>query len=278
MNKSSRFVFAVLLAFIASAGFAQPTTEEKRDGAYDRDLIVTREILPYDHIREADVFWEKRVWRQIDFREKMNLPFTWPKMPFMDQIYNLVIDGEVTAYSPLYDDFKTENAFTVEDVKNKFNRIDTIYLFNEETYEETVKTVPVTFNYQDVKKLKIKEDWIFDEETSQLVVRIIGIAPVKERIDQSTGEPIGEEDMFWLYYPDLRQYMVKWEVFNTENSARFFTFEDIFENRFFSSYIIKEDNVYDRFINSYAAGIDQVLESDKIKNDIFEFEHNLWEF
>jgi gliding motility associated protien GldN len=276
MHKRSTFFFACIL--FASSAFAQVTSEEKRDGAYDRDLIITREVLPYDQIREADVFWEKRVWRVLDFREKMNLPFTWPVNPFMDKLYKLVVDGEVVAFSPLYDDFKMENAFTVEEVKNKFNRVDTLYLFNEETYEEEIKIVPTEFNYQEVKKLKIKEDWVFDEETSQLVVRIIGIAPVKERIDPTTGESIGEEDMFWIYYPDLRQHLIRIEVFNTENSARYFTFDDIFENRFFSSYVIKEDNVYDRFINSYAAGIDQVLESDRVKNEIFEFEHQLWEF
>ncbi|MBC8045720.1 MAG: gliding motility protein GldN [Fimbriimonadaceae bacterium] len=277
MNSISKFFFAAFL-FSSFSIFAQATSEEKRDGIYDRELITSREILPYDHIREADVFWEKRVWRVIDFREKMNLPFSWPKDPFMDRIYNLVIAGELTAYSPLYDDFKAENAFTVEDVQNKFNRVDTVYLFNEETYEEEIRTVPVTFNYMEVKKLKIKEDWIFDEETSTLQVRIVGIAPVKERIDQATGEPIGEEDMFWIYYPDMREHMIRIEVFNTKNSARYFTFEDIFENRYFSSYVIKEDNVYDRFINAYAAGIDQVLESDRVKNEIFEFEHQLWEF
>lgn len=276
MKKISSLVIGI--TFFVSLAFSQAATEEFRDGAYDRQLIIEREVLPYDHIREADVFWEKRVWRTLDFREKMNLPFTWPVNPFMDRLYELVISGEVMAFSPLYDDFKLENAFTVEEVQNKFNRIDTVYLYNEETYEEEAKIVKTEFNYQEVKKLKIKEDWVFDEETSQLVVRIIGIAPVKERIDPTSGESIGEEAMFWIYYPELRKHLVRIEVFNTENSARYFTFDDIFENRFFSSYVIKEDNVYDRFIESYTAGIDQVLESDRIKNEIFEFEHNLWEF
>ncbi|MBC8172904.1 MAG: gliding motility protein GldN [Chitinophagales bacterium] len=278
MNSVKFISLVSLFVLLTGTGMAQATSEEKRDGAYDKDLIVTREVLPYDHIREADVFWEKRVWRVIDFREKMNLPMAWPKNPLMDYIYKLAVNGEITAYSPLYDDFDAEHAFTIEEIKNKFNRIDTIYIFNEETYEEEIKIVPTEFNYEEVKKLRIKEDWIFDEETSQLVVRIIGMAPVKERIDPTTGEPIGEEDMFWIYYPDLRQHLIRIEVFNTENSARFFTFDDIFEMRFFSSYITKEDNVYDRFIESYASGIDQVLESDKIKNEIFEFEHQLWEF
>lgn len=271
-------VFAYVLLLSAPVAFSQAATEEFRDGAYDKQLIIEREVLPYDHIREADVFWEKRVWRTLDFREKMNLPFTWPVNPFMDRLYELVISGEVVAFNTLSDDFNIENAYTVEEVQNKFNRIDTVTYFNEETYEEEIKYLKTEFNYEEVKKLKIKEDWIFDEETSTLIVRIIGIAPVKERIDPTTGESIGEEAMFWIYYPELRKHLVRIEVFNTENSARYFTFDDIFENRFFSSYVIKEDNVYDRFIESYTAGIDQVLESDRIKNEIFEFEHNLWEF
>ena len=84
--------------------------------------------------------------------------------------------------------------------------------------------------------------------------------------------------MFWIYYPDLRGIIIRHEVFNEKNSARYLTFEDIFEMRLFSSYIVKEDNVYDRFIENYTSGIDQVLESERIKQQIFDFEHNLWEF
>lgn len=275
-----RTLFCIFTICILSqtVSFGQAVSEAKRDGIYDRDLLPTREVLPYDHIREADVFWEKRIWRMIDFREKMNLPFTWPRDMFMEFIYNSIINGEITAYKPLYDDFREGNAFTIEDIKAKYEGVDTQFYYNEETYTEEVKLIPRIFDPSLIKKLQIKEDWVFDEETSTLEVRIVGIAPIVERIDVNTGEPIGEELMFWLYYPDIRTTLIRHEVFNTENSARYFTWDDIFEMRFFSSYVIKEDNVYDRFIETYAAGIDQVLESDKIKNDIFEFEHNLWEF
>ncbi|HAE14270.1 MAG: gliding motility protein GldN [Chitinophagales bacterium] len=278
MKTVIRSVFALVVIFTATAAMAQPTSEAKRDRAYDRDLLPQREVIPYDHIREADVFWEKRVWRQLDFREKMNLPFTWPVDPFMDFIYKAIMNGELTAYSPLYDDFGEGTALTIEDIKNKYEGVDTTYTYDDETYEEKILLIPRQFDYQNIKKMQIKEDWIFDEETSTLVVRIMGMAPIIERIDPFTGEPIGDEIMFWLYYPDLRNILVRHEVFNEKNSARYITFEDIFEMRYFSSYIIKEDNVYDRFINSYAAGIDLVLESDRIKNEIFEFEHQLWEF
>ena len=278
MKRVLKLMMVMALLVITGSAIAQPTSEAKRDRAYDRDLLGTREIIPYDHIREADVFWEKRVWRTIDFREKMNLPFTWPVDPFMQFVYDGIMNGELTAYSPLYDDFGEGTALTIEQLKVKYEGVDTTYTYNEETYEEEILLIPREFDYQNIKKIQIKEDWIFDEETSTLVVRIVGLAPIVERIDPFTGEPIGEEFMFWLYYPDLRNILVRHEVFNENNSARYITFDDIFEMRYFSSYIIKEDNVYDRFINSYAAGIDQVLESDRIKNEIFEFEHQLWEF
>ena len=134
------------------------------------------------------------------------------------------------------------------------------------------------FDYQTVQKIQIKEDWVFDEETSTMVVRIIGLTMIRDRLDPTTGEVLGQEPMFWIYYPDLRNIIIRHEVFNEKNSARTLTFEDIFEMRLFNSYIVKEDNVYDRLIENYATGIDQVLESEKIKQVIFDYEHNLWEF
>jgi hypothetical protein len=56
------------------------------------------------------------------------------------------------------------------------------------------------------------------------------------------------------------------------------SWEDVFEMRMFSSYVIKETNEYDRMIENYAAGVDAIMESERIKNEIFEFEHQLWEF
>ena len=268
----------VIVSLIATKTFAQPVSEARQDGAYKRELLGTREIIPYDFLREADVFWEKRIWREIDFREKINLPFSWPVDPFPQIIYDAVVSGEIKSYSPLYDDFRAGSEFTVDDIINKYNRTDTTYILDEVTYEETPVIITTQFDPNTVQKIQIKEDWVFDEETSQMIVRIIGLAMVRDRIDPTTGEILGSEIMFWLYYPDLRDVLVGHEVFNDKNSARTLTFEDIFEMRLFNSYIVKEDNVYDRFIENYATGIDQVLESERIKEQIFDYEHNLWEF
>ena len=262
----------------ATAMFAQPTSPPRQDGIYKRELLGTREIIPYDDIREADIYWEKRVWRNIDFREKINLAFTWPVDPFVDVVYKAVISGELKAYSPLYDDFREGTELPLEDILRKYNRIDTTWILDEETYQEKPIIIKSEFDYQTVQKIQIKEDWVFDEETSTMIVRIIGMTMIRDRIDPTTGETLGSEPMFWIYYPDLRNIIVRHEVFNEKNSARYLTFEDIFEMRLFSSYIVKEDNVYDRFIENYKSGIDQVLESERIKEEIFDYEHNLWEF
>lgn len=265
---------------VATAMYAQPTTPSapRQDGIYKRTLLGTREIIPYDDIREADIYWEKRIWRNIDFREKINLAFTWPVDPFVQIVYDAVVSGELKAYSPLYDDFSEGTELPLEQIIIKFNRTDTTWILDEETYEEKPVIIKTEFDYQTVQKIQIKEDWVFDEETSTMVVRIIGLTMIRDRIDPTTGETLGSEPMFWIYYPDLRSIIVRHEVFNEKNSARYLTFEDIFEMRLFSSYIVKEDNVYDRFIENYTSGIDQVLESERIKQQIFDFEHNLWEF
>lgn len=265
---------------VATAMYAQPTTPSapRQDGIYKRTLLGTREIIPYDDIREADIYWEKRIWRNIDFREKINLAFTWPIDPFVQIVYDAVVSGELKAYSPLYDDFSEGTELPLEQIIIKFNRTDTTWILDEETYEEKPVIIKTEFDYQTVQKIQIKEDWVFDEETSTMVVRIIGLTMIRDRIDPTTGETLGSEPMFWIYYPDLRGIIIRHEVFNEKNSARYLTFEDIFEMRLFSSYIVKEDNVYDRFIENYTSGIDQVLESERIKQQIFDFEHNLWEF
>ncbi len=271
------FVLLIVILF-ASAAFGQPTSPARLDGIYKRELLGTREIIPYDDIREADIFWEKRIWRDIDFREKINLPFTWPIDPFVQVVYNAVITGELKAYSPLDDAFHEGSELPIDQLINKYNRTDTTWILDEETYEEKPVIIHSEFDYQTVQKIQIKEDWVFDEETSTMVVRIIGLTMIRDRIDPTTGETLGSEAMFWCYYPDLRNILIRHEVFNDKNSARYLTYEDIFEMRLFNSYIVKEDNVYDRLVENYASGIDQVLESERIKEQIFDFEHNLWEF
>lgn len=248
------------------------------DGVYEKVTTVEKEIIPYDDIREADVFWSKRVWRVIDTREKMNLIFAYPQLPLAEIIHTAAMNGDLTAYdNSVIDGDQFLEVLPANKVGEIGNSIDTVWIIDEVTLEDKQTVIENELEWSNIVKYKIKEDWFFDEETSTFQVRIIGIAPVLETFDED-GNFVGDETMYWIYYPDLRPILAKYEAYNPGNNAMRLSWEDIFEARIFSSYITKEDNVYDRIIQEYAAGLDALFESDNIKQELFEFEHDLWSF
>ncbi len=247
-----------------------------RDSPYDRKIFKEKRVLTYDDIREADVFFEKRIWRVIDVREKINKPFVYPKQPFVAIIMDAAKASEVTLYSTVDgDEFKTK--LTADEVSQMGASVDTVVTYDPETYEEKIKIVRNELNPEDIKRFRLKEVWFFDKESSTLQTRILGIAPIKE-VKDDKGNFRFEQPMFWAYYPILRQILAKHEAFNPLNDAQRMTWEDVFEMRLFSSYIMKESNVYDRRVQDYKQGIDILLEGENIKNTIFNFEHDLWTY
>jgi gliding motility associated protien GldN len=253
-----------------------PTSESKvLDGVYERTIVKETKPLKYDHIREADVFWEKRIWRVLDVREKMNKPFVYPEAPFINIILNAAKEEKITLYSTIDDKFTTQ--LTPDEAATIGASVDTIEKFDPVTFVSEMVIVRNDLNWEDIKRFRIKEVWFFDEETSTMQVRILGIAPVRDVFDDN-GNFKYEQPMFWAYYPELRNVLAAETAFNPLNDASSMSWEDIFEMRYFSSYIFKESNVYDRRIQEYATGVDLLLEAEKIKGDIFNFEHDLWSF
>jgi gliding motility associated protien GldN len=139
------------------------------------------------------------------------------------------------------------------------------------------KRVKEPITSEKIVAYKLKEDWIFDKQRSERYVRIIGIAPVVEKKSES-GEVIGKKELFWLYFPECRYIFANADVFNLHNDAQRMTFDDLFYKRMFHGYIIKEENVYNRSIESYAKGLDALMESERIKEEIFLTEHDLWHY
>jgi gliding motility associated protien GldN len=248
---------------------------QRLDGIFAREIHKQKEIIGYDHMREADMFWQKRVWRVIDTREKFNLAFVYPKELFFDIIHRAAMSGEVTAFDPLDDEFTTQ--LKIDEIRRIGAGSDTVMVEDLNTGEMVQKVTTRTLNSENIKRFRLKEEWFFDEETSTMQVRIIGIAPVMEKYNEN-GDYLGTQVLYWLYYPDLRPLLIKHEIFNPRNDAVRMTWEDVMEMRFFSSYIIKESNVYDRKIDGYQTGIDALLEGERVKDDIFKFEHDLWSF
>jgi len=280
-----RIIFLLLTALLlATSGEAQVQTV--LDGAYVKEHNATKRVVPYPHLREADVMWAKRIWRVMDLREKMNHPFYYPKEDIEDRssLFNvikkaLLIEGSLTAYGlgPTDDDDEFRyplNATEIDSLLNEKKVRRRQNLVTEEMEEvETIEPIESA----DITQYMLKEDWLFDKQRSERYVRIIGIAPMKEdRTDD--GEKRGYKTLFWLYFPECRYVFANADVYNRQNDAQRRTFEDLFQQRMFASYITKETNVYDRTISAYAQGIDALLEAESIKADLFEVEHDLWNY
>ena len=250
--------------------------EEPRDGAYDEITVEDKGVLAYDHIREADVFWKKRVWREVHVNEKKNLTWKYPKEYLVNILRDNAIEGVITVYDGIDDEFSTP--LTPIQVQSLgVASADTMWIPDPLTGRDTMVVTNPQFDPGKVKKFRIKEDWIFDEETSTMVVRIIGIAPVMEVVD-AQGNIRGDQVLFWVHYPTARPMLSKYQVFNPVNDAVTLSWEDLLEMRYFSSIIIKASNVYDRRIQDYAIGKDALYESDRIEQEMFNFEQSLWSY
>lgn len=251
------------------------------DKPWVKENTPTRRVVPYTHVREQDVMWHRRIWREIDLREKINHPLYYPtskiddRKSLFDVIKDAVLDGELSAYDPSDDEFKIK--LTPSEAMAKMGDTISVLVEDPETFELVETNTYQEVSSVDVIKYHVKEDWFFDRERSIMDVRIMGIAPIVSVLDEN-GEFKGLKTIFWIYFPEARYVFANYDVFNRQNDAERRTFEDIFWKRMFNSYIIKRSNVYDRLLIDYKLGIDRLLEAEQIKEEIFNMEHDVWHF
>lgn len=274
------YIMALVLTF---TGINSVSAQNVLDGVYVKEHYPTRKVIPYTHLREADVMWSKRIWRKLDLREKINQPLYFPIDRIKDRrsltqvIMEAVREGSLTAYSASDDEFTL--TLTKAEIDKIGAKTDTMYVENPDPpYDLQMKIVVNEFDPGTVKEYRIKEDWFFDKQRSVQDVRIIGICPVADNIDPVTGEIRGSTPLFWIYFPEARNIFASAEVFNRSNDAERRTLEDVFWKRMFGSYVYKEQNVYDRRIADYKQGIHALLEAERVKDDLFVLEHDLWEY
>lgn len=251
-----------------------------RDGVFDQAPHVSNP-LTWQPTREADVMWKKRVWREIDIREKQNQAFRYPGDEntgggyFIEILLDAVKKGKVKAYSTFDDRFTT--AMSKQEVMDQLTgKDDSTMVTDVVTGEQRIQITHKDFDPELVIKYRLKEDWIFDRNLGRMVVRIMGIAPIIAKIDPNTGESRGQSALFWIYYPEARQALAQYEVFNPDNDVQRLTWDDYFENRFFSSYVIKASNAFDETIQNTHPGIESLYEAQRINEQIFNKEHDMW--
>ena len=281
----------ILIVFTALSAIPAMSQGVYDDFIYTRQAVTERKVVDWPYLREADVLWAKRIWRIIDTREKQNQPMQWPKNPLNIIIYNAIVSGKLTAYKDdSLNSFRSSEEFVnyFSDKKPDKKLIDP----NgdpEDPANFYMDTILIKLAATDIKKYKVVEDWIFDKKESRMYVRIIAIAPIVA--PKVEGAEIGEVEWAWLKYhkdvsdadpADVRSILVNMEVFNRQNDAARLTYDDWFEQRLFSSYIVKEANPYDAAIKEFSDfkddGVAALLESERIKNELFEKEHDLWEY
>ena len=276
------------------------TDTEDMNSVYKKEKHHNKKVQQYTPLREADVMWSRKIWREIDLRQKINHPFYYPendgvghtiedRKSLIDVIYSAILEGSITAYgNPAMDDeFREEMS---QDAIKKIGgaKEEMVEVTNWDAVAEgadpeeatELRLVKTAFNRNSVKKWRLKEEWFFDKQRSVMDVRIIGLAPLKEDRDEVNGQILGTfSPLFWVYFPEAREILINAEVFNlVKNNAERRTYDDIFWRRMFGSTITKESSVMDRKVNQYMVGLDALLEAERIKTEIFNIEHDLWEY
>lgn len=256
------------------------------DEAVETGSLHDRIPLAYEHLRADDAAFRQKLMREIDCREKINLPFMYSadaddgNQRFISILLQAIQDDAVTAFS--------DDRFTTPMTKGEVAKMVAGEEIDVPIYDTLGQQVGTQKKRNDINldsfyKFHLKEEVIFDKESSRLFWRILGIAPVKNVIT-SAGIDLGPSELFWVYYPDMRPILAKYEVYNPKNFSARLSWEELFENRIFSSRIIKTtmDNPRDLLIASYPGlkenGLFQLYEGESVKEKIFNYEQNLWSY
>lgn len=257
----------------------------------DQLLADNDKPLEYGYVNDRDILMGKMTWEIIDLSERINFPLYFPVGPqnlgsnrrsLFDVLTKAIDNGEITdVYTDSY--FNTKKTF--QDIKASLTKIDT----TDVGREQKNAGIPISPEYivrqdltsQDVTQYKIKGYWYFDKRQSELKYRLIGICPVTPDVYTMNNEEKDYIELFWVFFPSARNVLHEAKSFNDRNSAMAISFDQILNSRRFNAMIYQEENVYgDRAIATYMKdnAQNQLLESDRVKEKIRNFESDMWNY
>ena len=236
--------------------------------------------IPYGYVDDRDILWSKVVWEFIDLNQKINLPYYFPidttnlsvdRRSLFHTILKGIKQGKIKeAYS---DSFFTSK-ITKEEIAQRLVNVRT-----ENGFTDTFR-----IQTEDVAGYMIKGMWYFDKRQGELKYRLIALSPMGKDVQTLGVENIEDEELyelFWVFFPSIRDVLHDAKVFNPKNAVQPISFDHLLNARRFSSTIIRQENVYgNRAVEDYVRGnsLFQLLEADKIKEDIRNNEMDMWNY
>mgnify|MGYP003994846595 FL=1 len=250
--------------------------------------------IAYGYVDDRDVLWSKTIWEIIDLDERINFPYYYPTInngylsTTRQSLFRVLIDnikaGNITEiYSTSYFNDK----LTAEDLEERLEskKLSDVGIEKSNSGEQVTEDDYDIYNIETDKvvQYRIKGTWYVNKRLGELKYRLLGIAPVAPDVSTLSEGPAAMADalvpLFWVWFPDAREALNKSQVFNTRNSSQPITFDNMLNSRRFNSIIYQEENVYeDRAVNQYIYedALRQLLESERIKSVIRDFEQDLW--
>lgn len=295
MRASSSFLLFIILLLPLQWSMAQANLLNARVpqevGKLNEDQKTENDEDPlsYGYIDDRDVLWSKTIWERIDLDERINFPFYYPtdttslgkeRRSLFHVIVNNLRNGNI---KEVYDDDYFNKKLTYNEIINtRLQYTDSteyqLQLFNgDPNPEQYLDTYTVTA--EEIEQYLVKGTWYFNKRQGELKYRLLAIAPVARQLDYDGEGDAPLLPLFWIWYPDARGSLNKEKVFNTQNSSQPITYDNMLNSRRFNAVIYKEENVYqDREVKQYIFNdaLQQLLESERIKSVIRDFEQDMW--
>lgn len=295
------FAVAISASTFAQSNLLNSKTPDEIGKKTPAQLISDNDKpLPYGYVHDRDVLMGKTIWEFIDIDERINFPLYYPidtafvgkeRRALFDVLVKNIKNGKITeVYVDDYFNIKK----TFKDMESSFTYVDTIEAGKDEInnyYDDYVVKKTKTLDPQFINKkeldasyisgYKIKGYWYFDKRQGELKYRLLALCPVTPEARDAGNDNADVIDLFWVYFPAVRDILHESKAFNDKNSAMPITFDHLLNSRRFNGEIYKEENVYgDREIQQYMKdnSQNQLLESERVKEKIRSFESDMWNY
>jgi gliding motility associated protien GldN len=296
MNLRS-FLLTVATVFTASSMFGQAnilnakSPEEIGVRTASQKAVDNDAPLEYGYVDDRDILFSKMVWEKVVLDERANFPLYYPidtnnigsdRRSLYDVLMKNIKNGNI---ENLYDDSYFTTKRTLKDIESALTMVDTTELgieqinAGEELSAEYINRRSITA--ADIREYHIKGLWYFDKRQAEMKYRLLGIAPVAPDVNFIDSDEPDLVPLFWVFFPDAREVLHEAKSFNNSNSSMPFSFDHLLNARRFQGYIFREENVQgDRAITEYVSqnALMQLLESERIKDKIRDFELDMWTY